>query len=94
MKKHESVEAVKEGQVELASKTTCGFVPISFDRYVGLHVKSNPTVDRAEFAARLRGAVDARKTGARCACGAPIWAIGSAEAWPDADYEIDEVFEP
>lgn len=100
------VEALKEGQLELVSKTSHGFVPISFDGYVSLHVKSNPTVDRAEFAARLRRAVDARKTGARCACGAPIWAIGSAEvgdacftcitgeAWPDDDYEIDEVFEP
>jgi hypothetical protein len=61
-------------------------------------------VDRAEFAHRLRQAVDARKAGARCACGAFIWAIGSAEAgaacftcitgeaWPDSDYEIDEAW--
>jgi hypothetical protein len=55
-------------------------VPISFDRYVELHVQSNPSVDRVEFAHRLRQAVDARKAGARCACGALIWAIGSAEA--------------
>jgi len=45
---------------------------------------------------------DARQ-GARCYCGAPIWAIGSAvvgnacfpcitgEADPSSDYEIDEV---
>jgi hypothetical protein len=51
---------------------------------------------------QLRQAVDARKAGARCAYGAFIWAIGSAEAgaacfrcitgeaWPDRDYEIDE----
>jgi hypothetical protein len=62
------------------SKVKPGFVPIPFDRYVDLHVQSNPSVDRAEFARRLRQAVDARKAGARCGCGALIWAIGSAEA--------------
>jgi hypothetical protein len=74
--------------------------------YVSLHVKSNPTVDKTEYALRLRRAVDARKAGARCACGASIWAIGSAqvgdacfacitgEAWPEDDYEIDEVLGP
>ena len=72
------------------------------DRYVELHLQSNPSVDRVEFAHRLRQAVDARKAGARCACVALIWAIGSAEAgaacftcitgeaWPENDYEIDE----
>jgi len=71
-------------------------------RYVDLHVQSHPSIDRVEFAHRLRQAVDARKAGARCACGGFIWAIGSAEAgaacftcitgeaWPDSDYEIDE----
>jgi hypothetical protein len=84
------------------SKVRAGFVPIPFDRYVDLHVESNPSIDRAEFARRLRHAVDARKAGACCACGALIWAIGSAEAgaacftcitgeaWPESDYEIDE----
>ena len=83
-------------------KVKPGFVPISFDRYVELHLQSNPSVDRVEFAHRLRQAVDARKAGARGACGALIWAIGSAEAgaacftcitgeaWPESDYEIDE----
>jgi hypothetical protein len=79
-----------------------GFVPIAFDRYVDLHMQSNPSIDREEFVGRLRHAVDARKAGARCRCGALIWAIGSAEVgaacftcitgegWPDSDYEIDE----
>lgn len=91
------------GALNLVSKGNHGFVPIAFDRYVDLHVQSNPGVDRAEFVRRLRQAVEARKGGARCACGAFIWAIGSAEvgaacftcitgeAWPDSDYEIDEV---
>lgn len=100
------VEALKDRHPDLVSKASHGFVPISFDRYVSLHVKSNPTIDKAEFTVRLRRAVDARKAGARCACGAPIWAIGSAEvgaacfmcitgdAWPEGDYEIDEVLRP
>jgi hypothetical protein len=99
----EVMKALKEARLDVGSKASRGFVPISFDRYVSLHVKSNPTVDKTEYALRLRRAVDARKAGARCACGAPIWAIGSAEvgdacfacitgeAWPEDDYEIDEV---
>ena len=93
---------LKERHLGALSAVKPGFVPISFDRYVELHVQTNPSVDRAEFAHRLRQAVDARKAGVRCACGAFIWAIGSAEAgaacftcitgeaWPDSDYEVDE----
>ena len=74
----EVMQALNEARVGLGSKGSRGFVPISFDRYVRLHLKSNPTVDKTEYAPRLRRAVDARKAGARCDCGAPIWAIGSA----------------
>jgi hypothetical protein len=95
----EIAKLVKERHLDAVEH---GFVPIPFHRYVDLHVRNNPSVDRAEFARRLRQAVDARKAGARCVCGAFIWAIGSAEAgaacftcitgeaWPDSDYEIDE----
>jgi hypothetical protein len=98
----EITKLLKERHLGAISQVEQGFVPIPFDRYVDLHVRSNPSVDRAEFARRLRQAVDARKAGARCACGALIWAIGSAEAgaacftcitgeaWPESDYEIDE----
>jgi hypothetical protein len=93
---------LKEQHLGAMSNVRHGFVPISFDRYVDPHVRSNPSVDRAEFARRPRQTVDARKAGARCACGAFVLAIGSAEAgdacftcitgqaWPDSDYEIDE----
>lgn len=98
----EMTKLLKKQHLGAISQVEHGFVPIRFDRYVDLHVQSNPSVDRAEFAHRLRQAVDARKAGARCACGAFIWAIGSAEAgaacltcitgeaWPDSDFEIDE----
>ena len=101
----EIAKLLKERHVGAVSKVTHGFVPISFDRYMDLHVRSNPSVDRADFAHRLRQAVDARKAGARCACGTFIWAIGSAEvgaacftcttgeAYPDGDYEIDEALD-
>jgi hypothetical protein len=95
-------KALKERHVNIVCKATHGFVPIAFDRYVDLHMQSNPSTDREGFVRRLRQAVDARKAGARCSCGGVIWAIGSAEvggacftcitgeAWPDSDYEIDE----
>jgi hypothetical protein len=84
-------------------KRKSGFVPIKFGAYVDLHLKSNPGTDRADFVRRLRDAVDACKKGERCYCGQPIWSIGSAEvgsacftcitgeAYPESDYEIDEV---
>ena len=65
----------KERHLGTISKVKPGFVPVPFDRYVDLHVQNNPSVDRVEFAHRLRQAVDARKAGARCAGGAFIWAI-------------------
>ena len=98
----EITKPLKERHLGTMSQVKPGFAPIPFDRYVDQHVQSNPSVDRAEFAHRLSQAVNARKAGARCACGAFIWAIGSAEAgaacctcitgeaWPDSDYEIDE----
>lgn len=79
------------------------FVPIRMEEYVKLHLKANPGENAAEFASRLRQCVSDAKAGARCRCGEPIWAVGSAsaghacftcitgESSPDADYEIDEV---
>ena len=80
-----------------------GFVPISFDAYVDLHMRSNPKdMTRAEVISALRSALTAHKNGATCDCGNPIWVIGSAfagnacftcitgEAYSDGDYEIDE----
>jgi hypothetical protein len=80
-----------------------GFVPISFDAYVDLHIRSNPKdMTRVEVISALRSALTAHNNGATCDCGNPIWVIGSAfasdacftcitgEAYPDGDYEIDE----
>ena len=81
------------------------FIPIGIAEYVALHVRSNPDEDPVDLAARLRHAVDAARSGARCRCGEPIWVIGSGfaghacftcitgEASPESDYEIDEVLE-
>jgi len=77
-----------------------GFTPISFDEYVELHLRANPSTKRADLTARLRHAMRAYRKGIRCRCGNPIWIIGSAEAglacftcitgeaMPDNDYEI------
>ena len=64
----EITKLLKERHLGTMSRVKPGFVPIPFDRYVDLNVQRNPSVDRAEFAHRLRQAVDARKSGARCAC--------------------------
>jgi hypothetical protein len=76
------------------------FVPIAVDAFVDLHVKTNPDEGPKDLKSRLNEALEARKAGATCDCGEPIWVIGSAvaryacftcitgEAAPDNDYEI------
>ena len=76
------------------------FAPISIDDYVALHMKANRGDDPRVLKSRLKEALPARKAGATCECGEPIWVIGAAvshyacfscitgEAVPDDDYEI------
>ena len=78
-----------------------GFKPIPLGRYVEQFIRANPTEDRTAVTKRLQSAIAASVRGQRCACGEPIWIIGSAEAGlacftcitgeahPDSDYEID-----
>ena len=80
-----------------------GFVPIGVREYVKLHVSANPGENAAKLLTRLRSCVSDALAGARCQCGAPIWVVGSVsagyacftcitgEAYPSADYEIDDV---
>ena len=80
-----------------------GFIPISLEEYVELHLKSNPDASREEITIALKDALEDYKRGVKCLnCGNPIWVIGSAlagnmcftcitgEATPEDDYEIDE----
>jgi hypothetical protein len=80
-----------------------GFVPISIEEYVELHLKDNPDTSREEITLALKDALEDYKRGAKCPnCGNSIWVIGSAfagnacftcitgEAFPEDDYEIDE----
>ncbi len=79
-----------------------GFVPITIEKYVELHLKDNRDQGRRELTEALVDALDAYRHGVKCACGNPIWVIGSAlagyacftcitgEASPNNDYEIDE----
>ena len=78
------------------------FKPISFDGYVARYLKANKDENELDFRKRLREAVEARKSGRLCACGNPIWAVGSSvsgyrcfscitgEAASCGDFEIDE----
>ncbi|MDD4916122.1 MAG: hypothetical protein PHW13_13945 [Methylococcales bacterium] len=77
------------------------FTPISLENYLTLHLHINPKVDAEDLKARLEYAIAAKQQQQRCACGAEIWVIGSAEvglscftcitgeAYPDNDYELD-----
>jgi hypothetical protein len=79
------------------------FVPISVEKYVTLHLASNPAEDPAQLRTSLRDCVAAALAGAHCRCGEPIWVMGSVfsghacftcitgEAVPSEDYEIDQI---
>jgi len=78
-----------------------GFVPISIDSYIKLHLKNYPTENETDLKRRLNAALEASGKGIKCACGNDIWVIGSAfvgnscftcitgESCPTDDYEID-----
>ena len=78
-----------------------GFVPISVDKYVKIHLNSNPNVNENELKNNLLRALNDYNNGVKCSCGNDIWVIGSAnvgnscftcitgESYPDEDYEID-----
>jgi hypothetical protein len=79
-----------------------GFVPISIQDYVRIHLKSNPRDKEAQLTAQLQWALKELKAGAVCNCGEPIWVLGSAQVGlmcftcitgstdNSKDYEIDE----
>jgi hypothetical protein len=78
-----------------------GFVPITTDKYVAMHLENNPSVKEADLRKYLKSALNDYKNGIKCSCGNDIWVIGSAsvgnscftcitgESYPTDDYEID-----
>ncbi len=78
-----------------------GFRKISIEKYIELHLKNNPTQNKAELEKRLKNALKDYQKGIKCYCGNDIWVIGSAsvgnscftcitgEKMPIDDYEID-----
>lgn len=82
------------------------FMPIQLEEYVSQYLANNSRRKRSEVTARLKKTLAEFKAGALCACGSPIWVIGSAEvghgcftcitgeAYPEADYEIAEACKP
>ncbi len=77
------------------------FKKISIDKYVKLHLKNNPSVNKMDLEKRLKGALKDYKNGVKCSCGNDIWVIASAsvgnrcftcitgESMPSGDYELD-----
>jgi hypothetical protein len=82
-----------------------GFVPISMEDYIALHLKGDHNFTRDELEKWLKSSLSDFKRGVKCSCGNPLWVIGSAivgnacftcitgEAFPDGDYEIDEALQ-
>ena len=78
-----------------------GFVPISIDKYVALHLKNNPSTNEKELRTQLNKALTSYKKGIKCSCGNTIWVVGSAivgnrcytcitgDSFPENDLEID-----
>jgi len=78
-----------------------GFLPISIDKYIKLHLKNNPSEDEKDLRSRINAALLASQKGIKCACGNDIWVVGSAsvgnscftcitgESYPSDDYEIE-----
>ena len=77
-----------------------GFTPIGLEDYVALHLQANPGENRGTLVKNLRSAIAADRQGVRCACDAPLWIAGSAQAGhgcfacitsgstPDGNYKI------
>ena len=78
-----------------------GFVPISIDKYIKMHLKNNPSENEKDLRKRINSALTDSKNGVKCACGNDIWVVGSAsvgnscftcitgESYPSEDYEIE-----
>jgi hypothetical protein len=54
--------------------------PIRLKAYLKLHAQAYPGINLAQAKSRLEAAIAAHRKGVHCACGEPIWVIGSAEA--------------
>ena len=80
---------------------TMGFIPISIEKYIKIHLKSNPSENEKDLRSRLNTALLSYKKEERCSCGNDIWVVGSAsvgnncftcitgESYSNDDYEID-----
>jgi len=80
-----------------------GFIPITIDKYIKMHLANNPSEKEVDLRKNLNSAINAYNKGIKCSCGNDIWVIGSAavgnscficitgESYPTEDYEIDTV---
>ena len=78
-----------------------GFIPISINSYIKMHLENNPGEIEKDLKDRINKALADYKRGFKCTCGNDIWVIGSAsvgngcfscitgESCPKDDYEID-----
>ncbi len=78
-----------------------GFVSISIQSYIKIHLRNNPTEDKSTLTRNLKRALSDFQSGVKCSCGNDIWVIGSSqigntcftcltgESMPTDHYEID-----
>ncbi len=78
-----------------------GFIGISIEAYIKIHLKNNPNENPDDLKVSLSRALSDYENGIRCSCGNDIWVIGSAavgnscftcitgESHPTDDYEIN-----
>lgn len=78
-----------------------GFVPISVDNFIKMHLESNPSDNENNLRVRLSSALADYQNGVKCECGNDIWVIGSAfggnscytcftgKSAPTDDFEIE-----
>ena len=77
------------------------FKKISLQNYIKIHLKSNPSENKANLEKKLKSSLKDHKNGVKCSCGNDIWVIGSAfvgnscftcitgESMPTEDYELE-----
>jgi hypothetical protein len=78
-----------------------GFIPITIDNFIKMHIENNPSENIEELKDQLEKRLSDYNNGIKCHCGNDIWVVGSSfagnscftcitgESFPTDDYEIE-----
>jgi hypothetical protein len=82
-----------------------GFVPISIEDFIEIHLESNPLENSKVLRVKLESAIEAYRNGEKCSCGNDLWIVGAATSsfrcyqcitgkpHPAGEYEIESVID-